>query len=610
MIEQILLTILIIISLGLFFQPIWKRLQLVAKAKGGFRLDRIGDRIVRFLKNVLFQQKIIAGRPATGLLHAFVYWGFLLFMLETFHHFSTGYGWHPLGEGAFHRIYGGIVAVFAILAAIGISGLVFRRFVLRPEALGEKLSWTSALVGLFIETLMITYLLDYFEMIHSPTIEHTIWWIHSLIILAFIVLIPRSKHIHLVLSPFTTFFKDFELAKIRPLDFENDEFGAEKLSDFSAHTTLGALTCVECGRCFDQCPASQTGKALSPKQFMLDLRAGLLKNPDDLIIGPVIDEEIIWQCTTCGACTFQCPVGIDQVVPIIETRRGKVAAAEFPSTLRPLFDNLEKSDNPWKYPRAQADDFIEDNSFPIFKEHDVLYWMGCMGRYDFAYQKVALAVSKLLTSAGIRWGILKNEKCTGDAARRAGNELVFQMLAEHNIEILNSAAPKLILTTCPHCMRTLQEYRDIGLNPDIPIVHHAEYFARLIKENRMTLSRSDGQEIVYHDACYLSRYIGGEQLDYPRRLITQTGATLREPDRSRESSFCCGAGGGLLFTEETAGERVNHNRVKELLQTGAPEIGTTCPFCQLMLRDGLRDLEKETIAVKDIAELMAEHLPA
>ncbi len=608
--EQILLTILIIISLGLFVQPIWKRLQLIAKAKGCFCLDRIGDRIVRFLKNVLFQQRVISGRPGPGFLHALVYWGFLLFMLETFHHFSTCYGWHPLGEGAFHRVYGGAVAIFAILVIIGISGLAFRRFILRPEALGEKLSWSSGLVALFIEILMVTYLLDYFELIHSPTIEHTMWWIHSLTILAFIVLIPHSKHIHLVLSPFTTFLKDFELARIHPLDFENDEFGAEKLSDFSAHTTLGALTCVECGRCFDQCPASQTGKALSPKQLMLDLRAGLLKNPDALIIGPVIDEEIIWQCTTCGACTFQCPVGIDQVVPIIETRRGKVAAAEFPSTLRPLFDNLEKSDNPWKYPRAQADDFIEENSFPIFKEHDVLYWMGCMGRYDFAYQKVALAVAKILTSADIRWGILKNEKCTGDAARRAGNELVFQMLAEHNIEILNNAAPKLILTTCPHCLRTLQEYRDIGLNPDIPIVHHAEYFTRLVKEGRITLSKSDGQEIVYHDACYLSRYIGGEHIDYPRRLISQTGATLREPDRNRERSFCCGAGGGLLFTEETAGERVNHNRVKELLQTGASAIGTTCPFCQLMLRDGLRDLEKETIAVKDIAELMAEHLPA
>ncbi|MBU1937889.1 (Fe-S)-binding protein, partial [bacterium] len=255
------------------------------------------------------------------------------------------------------------------------------------------------------------------------------------------------------------------------------------------------------------------------------------------------------------------------------------------------------------------DDFIEENSFPIFKEHDVLYWMGCMGRYDFSYQKVALAVSKILTAAGIHWGILKNEKCTGDAARRAGNELVFQMLAEHNIEILNNAAPKLILTTCPHCLRTLQEYRDIGLNPDIPIVHHSEYFNRLTKEGRIRLSQSNGQEIACHDACYISRYIGGEATEYPRQLLTQTGATLREPDRNRERSFCCGAGGGLLFTEETAGERINHNRVKELLGTGASTIGTACPFCQLMLRDGLRDLEKETIAVKDIAELMAEHLP-
>ncbi|MFH1009979.1 MAG: (Fe-S)-binding protein [bacterium] len=607
MMEQLLLTILIVASFYLFAQPVWKRLRLVMRGRQGFHLDRIGERWLRFVKEVCFQWKVTRERPFAGLMHSFVFWGFLFFLLETFHHFSTAYGWHPLGEGAFHRVYGAIVALFAMLVIIGITALAFRRFVFRPKALG-KLSWSSAAVALFIEVLMITYLLSYFDLLDTPTAQHINWWIHSATILAFLILIPHSKHLHLVLSPVTTFLKDFELARIRPLDFEKEEFGAEKLSDFGAHTILGAFTCVECGRCFDHCPASQTDKLLSPKQLMLDLRAGFLRNLDEVAVGTTVQEEILWQCTTCGACTYQCPVGIDQVIPIIEMRRARVAAAEFPATLRPLFDNLEKSGNPWKYPADQAEEFIQSNHFPIFKDHEVLYWLGCMGRYDFYYQKVALAMAKILTEAGVQWGILRNEKCTGDAARRAGNELVFQMLAEHNIEILNSAKPKLIVTTCPHCLRTLQEYRELGLNPQIPVVHHSEYISRLLRAGKLKLSKIPMDSVVYHDACYLSRYIGTAHARYPRELISEAGATLVEPKHRRERSFCCGAGGGLLFTEETAGERINHRRVKELLKTGASSVGTACPFCQLMLRDGLRDLNNESIAVKDIAELISTSL--
>ncbi len=602
--ERVVLTILIVVSLYLFLRPVWKRVQLVRRAKGRFDLDRIGKRLVRFLSEVCFQSTVINQRPVPGAMHTLVFWGFLVFILETFHHFAAAYGWLPLGEGAFHRAFGAIVALFAVLVIVGITVLAFRRFVLRPEALGH-FSWSSGLVTLFIWILMVTYLLSYLGLLETPFVQRANWWIHSATILAFLMLIPHSKHLHLVLGPVTTFLKDFELARIRPLDFEKEEFGTEKLSDLDKHSVLGAFTCVECGRCFDQCPANQTGKGLDPKQLMLDLRAGLLKNPEEIAVGPVIEDEILWQCTTCGACTFQCPVGIDQVIPIIGMRRGKVAAAEFPSTLRPLFDNLEKSGNPWKYPADQANEFIEANKFPIFKDHEVLYWMGCMGRYDFYYQKVALAMARILTVAGVRWGILQNEKCTGDAARRAGNELVFQMLAEHNIEILNQAEPDLIVTTCPHCLRTLQEYRDLGLNRQIPVVHHSEYIVRLLREGRLGLAKVEPEKVVYHDACYLSRYIGGTHMQYPRQLISAAGLMVAESDHRRERSFCCGAGGGLLFTEETVGERVNHRRVKELTETGAPTVGTACPFCQLMLRDGLKDLNMESVGVHDIAELVA-----
>jgi Fe-S oxidoreductase len=606
--KPLILTLLILASLYAFAAPIRKRLRLVAKGRPGIKLDRMGERWLRFLSEVLFQGKIIKERPFAGVMHALVFWGFLFFLVETIHHFSTGYGWHPLGEGGFHRAYGGGVAVFAALVIIGITSLAFRRFVLRPDSLG-KLSWSSGVVAVFIEILMLTYLLSYFRLLHDPLAQQLNWWIHSATILAFLVLIPHSKHLHLVLSPLTTFLKDFELARIHPLDFEKEEMGVEKLADFSAHTILGAFTCVECGRCYDHCPVRQTGKLLDPKQLMLDLRAGFLADFEQGAVGPVIKEEILWQCTTCGACTYQCPVGIDQVVPILEMRRGQVSAGEFPATMRPLFDNLEKSGNPWKYPAEQAETFIEENRLPLFHGHDVLFWLGCMGRYDFYYQKVTLAMARILNTAGVRWGILKNEKCTGDAARRAGNELVFQTLAEHNIALLNAAAPPLILTTCPHCLRTLQEYRDLGLNPQIPIIHHSEYIAGLLQSGRLKPSGIAANGVVYHDACYLSRYIGASHVNFPREVIRGAGAALAEPLHRAEHSFCCGAGGALLFTEENVGERVNHHRVKELMETGAAEVSTACPFCHLMLRDGLRDLNQESVKVRDIAELLASGLP-
>jgi Fe-S oxidoreductase len=607
--EPFILTILIIACAYLFAAPVWKRLRIVKIAKHGFHVDRRGERLRRFVTEVLFQAKVIKERPFAGIMHGFVFWGFVIFALETLHQFATAYGWHPLGEGGFHHVYRTIVAVFAVLVLVGIVALAIRRFVFQPRALGH-LSVTSGIVAVFIAILMVTYLLSYFETLQDPLAQRINWWLHAATILAFLVLIPHSKHLHLVLSPFTTFLKDLELARIRPLDFEKEELGVEKLADFSAHTMLGAFTCVECGRCYEHCPANQTGKLLDPKQLMLDVRAGLLKDPQQTAVGPVIKEEILWQCTTCGACTYQCPVGIDQVVPILEMRRGQVSAAVFPKTMRPLFDNLEKTGNPWKYSPEQAEEFIDANAFPTFNHHDVLFWLGCMGRYDFYYQKVSLSVTKILNAAGVRWGILRNEQCTGDAARRAGNEFLFQSLAEHNIEILNAAAPPLILTSCPHCLRTLTEYRDLGLNPQIRIIHHSEFIAGLLSSGKLKPAETAHDHIAYHDACYLSRYIGSSHARHPREVIASTGAALNEPEHREEHTFCCGAGGAMLFTEETVGERVNHHRIKELLETGAGTVGTACPFCHLMLRDGMRDLNKESIAVKDIAELVAACLPA
>ncbi len=609
--DKVVLTILIAASVYFFVQPFMRRLRLVTRGKGALKSRPLGPRILRWIPEVLFQSKIIRERPFAGLMHALVFWGFIAFGLETLDHFFHGYGGTLLGHGRFHEVFSWIVSLFAILVLIGILSLAIRRFIFRPAALGH-FSATSLIVGLFISVLMITYLLAQTSFTPGSRSAAVNWWVHALVLLAFLPLIVHSKHLHLVLSPFTTFFKDLKLAAIQRLDFEKEEFGAEKLSDLQKHTILGAFTCVECGRCKDQCPANNTGKKLDPKELMLTLRRGLLADINsEAVREDLVAEEILWQCTSCGACTYQCPVGIDQVVPIIDLRRGRVANSLFPDTMKPLFKNLETAGNPWGYPPHTGGEFLEANGFPKYDGQPVLYWMGCLARYDDEYRKVALDFAKLLNASGLQWGVLADERCTGDAARRAGNEFLFTMLAEQNIEMLNAAAPPRIVSTCPHCVWTLEEYRAFGLSETIAVTHHTTFIRELLESRRLSLAApaggSDGS-LSYHDACYLSRYPGRDGVSDPRQVLRAAGTSITEPRRTRSRSFCCGAGGGMLFAEETAGTRINHARVDELVKTGAKTFATACPFCRMMLKDGLADKGHETIPVRDIAQIVAERL--
>lgn len=627
MIEKSLLTIAIVAGLYGFIAPILTRLRAIQKASRGFVIDQVPRRIKRFIWEVILQGKVIQQRPFAGLMHALVFWGFLVFIPITLEHFGRGYRVALLGHGAFYNALSLIVAVMAVAVLIGIIALLVRRFVFRPAALGP-VKLESGIVGLLIVILMVTYLLDFTlnrqvlalsaAIAADPGMKHSAedlilgprgykinWWIHSLSILVFLWLIPRSKHLHLVLSPVTTFLKDFELARIKPLDFDKEEFGAVKLKDLAAHTALGAFTCVECGRCFDHCPARNTGKLLDPKKLMLDLRDGFLKDPEQAIVGATIEEEILWQCTTCGACTYQCPVGIDQVVPILETRRGLTAEGNVPHTFNTFFGNLERLQNPWAYPTPQAHEFIRENGYPEYNGQEWLYWMGCLARFDLTYRKVSLAFKQILDTAGVSYGVLPDEQCTGDAARRAGNEFLFQQLATANIEMLKSAGVKKIVATCPHCIRTISEYKDFGLDRDIEIIHHSQLINDLVGSGKITLSTEMSAAAVYHDPCYLSRYGKPEDIDNPRRLL---GNPL-EPPRTREKSFCCGAGGAMIFAEETKGKRVNRERTEELLATGAGAIAIGCPFCQIMIRDAANDLGKgDQVPVKDVAQFVVERM--
>ncbi len=610
MIETIILAVLIVVAAVLFWQPVGRRIKLIDSARGRLSFDDFGRRLGRWFFEVVFQTTVIGQRPLAGFTHALVYWGFLFYIPATLHHFAEGFGFSLLGHGFIYELVSLVASIWSVLVLIGIVYLAFRRFVLRPDALGKHLSVTSGIVALFIIVLMVTYLLGQYRL-EAATLAYKInWWMHAMMILAFLAVIPHSKHLHLFFSPLTTFTKSFRLADVKPLDFEAEEFGAVELKDLPTHTALGAFTCVECGRCQDHCPAYQTGKVLNPKQIMLDLRQGYLTKPaDTAVLGDeILSVEAIWQCTTCGACTYQCPVGIDQVIPILELRRGLGAEGEFPEPMTALMKNLERNGNPWGYTQNQAEEFLDEHKYPSYDGHDVLYWMGCLARYDVQYRQVSLDFTKILNAAGVSWGVLREEKCTGDAARRAGNEYQFQELALENIAVLNKAQPKTIVTTCPHCLRTLNEYKELELNAGIQIIHHAEFIQNLISAGKIKLAGGNGINAVYHDPCYLSRYEGAAGCRVPRSVLRSAGVNIIEPPRMGDKSFCCGAGGAQLFNEETAGERVPHKRTEELLDTGAKEIAVSCPFCPIMLRDALAVKDVEDVPVKDIAQYVAERL--
>ncbi len=607
------------LSILMFWKELQRRLVAVHKAKGPLPWDRPERRWARVAREVLLQSKVIRHRPLPGLAHAFLLWAFLAFGLESLDHLS--HIWLPHGilptAGLFHDLFQGLVALFAWAASAGILYLAFRRFVLRPRELGSQLSGTSALVALFILTLMQTYLAKHYLWVEEGSVAAELnWTLHTVVLLAFLALIPRSKHLHLVLGPAGVFFRNETPGELKPLDFEKEEMGVTTLAELDQQNALAVFACVECGRCMEHCPATQSGKALDPKELVLKMKAGFLADPTaPSLASGQLPEDWLWQCTTCGSCAEQCPVGNDQPLTIQEYRRGLTSEGQFPDTLRTLFDNLERSGNPWRHAPSTATAFLKEAEIPL---HDgsqkVLYWMGCMARYDEAYRKVALDFVSVLKAAGVDFGVLKDEKCTGDSARRAGNEFLFQQLAMDNATLINEAAPDLIVSTCPHCIRGLGEYKTLGEDmrlKEIPILHHSQFIRQLVEQGRLRLDSTGGDlpaDLAWHDPCYLSRYLDDSAIDAPREALRATGVQVLEAERHGRRSFCCGAGGAQLFMEETEGRRVNHVRTEELLATGAQGVCVGCPFCRTMISDGLGDMGKAELPVLDLATVVARRL--
>jgi len=471
--------------------------------------------------------------------------------------------------------------------------------------------------------------------------SHIGLWTHVSLVLIFLNLLPISKHFHVITAIPNVFTQSLaprgRLPNVEDIEgkIEREEtLGLARVDQLSWKGVLDLYTCTECGRCTDHCPAANTGKLLSPKQLTLDLRDYLYTNEKKLVaakrpghetagtsgdehkpisvaddlVPDFIKPEVLWACTTCGACETECPVFITYIDKIVDMRRNLVMErSEFPAELQNAFRGMETQSNPWSFPASDRADWTTGLDVPRMAEKpdaEVLFWVGCSASFDDRARKIARATASLLRAAKVDFAILgEEEQCTGDPARRAGNEFLFQMLAQANVETLNNYKPKTIVTTCPHCFNTLRnEYPDFGGH--FRVVHHSTFLSQLVKEGRLQLNNRIESRVVYHDSCYLGRH--NDVYQAPRDVLKAIpGLTLLEPKETRDRGMCCGAGGAQMFKEEESGtQRVNVRRTEQLLETGPHTVASSCPFCQRMLTDGLAEKNREDVKPMDIAELL------
>ena len=601
------LLIAIIVSVSLFLRKFVAAVRIILSAKrdADFHLSPIGPRVRKVIWEVGAQAKVIAQRPLPGLAHAVVFWGFCVFALVTINHFAAPFGLDFLSESGFGRIYFLTAAVFAVAVAIAISALAFRRFVIRPKWL-QPISLESGLIAFLIFALMVTYLAKFF--VHGSTAGWVVYWSHTAVLLFFLPLIPSTKHMHLVLSPLTIFLDRPGFSDIPPLVGDED-FGLDTGKDVTQIDALQAFTCVECGRCTEHCPANNTGKVLNPKEIILGARHYLQEfgtQSAEPLLGKHLSMEAAFQCTTCGSCEFQCPVGIQHLPIIVGLRRGAVNTGKWDNSYGgELFVTLERQGNSLGFPPSDREKFIEKSGLPYFDgTQEYCLWMGCLGSFDPNGRKILLALVEVLRHLKISFGVLRQEKCNGDPVRRLGNDYLFGELAQANLETIRGAGVKKMVSICPHCVRTMGvDWKEHG--GEIAIEHHSELLARF--QDQLSASRNDQKEdeqkkIVFHDACYLGRYRG--VYDQPREVIGKFGKVV-DPPRARERGFCCGGGGGLMFLGEESGKRVNRERAEELVATGATVVAAACPFCNSMLRDGLAAATENPPELLDVAQIAA-----
>jgi len=659
-IEAIVFVIVLLFTVYGFFYPLTIRYRLIRSARAEDRFNRpvkrIGDAVFSFF---FLLCSVKRERIFTGIMHFFILYGSLTFDTVSINHILEGFNenWNLFGHGALRSFHSAWADVFGIMVLVAVMYFIIKRWVVRPPSYTYP-SWES----LIIYTLLITVTLTFFlyegaAISHHPDHAYSafagqwigtwlftggagpgtvklFWWIHILNVFAFVLYVPRSKYLHMIFGPVNIAFQDYGSSGLmRPLnlDMENpevDRFGVVKATDLRWKDILDSFACIDCGRCDDYCPANQTGKPLSPKNIHINLKKYLLENrrqildPEkkeeapDLMAGTYTADEI-WTCTSCGACMAVCPVKNEHLPKIMGIRQSQaLMESKFPRELNQFFKSMETNQNPWGFGASGRTDWTEGLEVKILAQDpkvDILYWVGCAGAFDEKARKVSAAMVRILEKAGVNFGILGTEEgCCGDQARRLGHEYLFQIMAQQNLEIFKRYQVQKILVTCPHGYNTFKnDYpafaRTLGLAWDIEVIHHSQFINQLIKSGRVTLSGGQPSHVTYHDPCYLGRH--NQEFEAARSILKKSGAHLREMARNRRHSFCCGAGGGLMWTEETLGTRINHTRTEQALDTGAATIVTSCPFCMTMLDDGIKDKgREEEKRVRDIAQIIADQL--
>jgi len=639
-----------LIAVGSHVYQVGFIVKLIKLGKDDDRFNSWKQRSKEFLTDWLGQRKVVQDKLA-GYAHALIFWGFLMLVSDVIDLGTGGLFAKFLEKIYLVNIWNLIVDLGYTMAGIGILIALYRRLIVRPE----KLKGTSmegvlilfAILGIVLTAFIVEagYMIG--ENIHYnnwepvgvlfakqmesinteslATIIDASYWIHMILIGLFLIEIPQTKHSHLIGTIPNVMFQDHEpmgtmlplqtddnnmAVKTDDLDFDNLTLGVNKFTDFTWRQLSDGWACTACARCQDVCPAYNSGKTLNPMQIIMDIKNYGKEHGTSLLSGNTPEENIverfspdaIWACTTCYACVEACPVHIEHVPKLTDTRRHLVMeAAEFPEELQNLFNNLERNSNPWGLGAHTRAHWADGLDIKIGEPAEYLFYVGCAGSFDDRNKKVSIATAKLLKEAGVDFSILgEMEVCNGDPARRAGNEFLFQMLAEMNVETMNSLGTLKVITACPHCFHTIgKEYEKFGGKYEV--YHHSQILNELRQKEKLIIKDFE-DKVTFHDPCYLGR-IGGET-EAPRGAL---GNDIIEMERHGTNSFCCGGGGAQIWMEEDADKRVNEIRAREASKTGADTVAVGCPFCMTMMSDGLKSIG-DGKPVKDISEILLENL--